>query len=149
MRDCLGSTVAVLIRKVAKTCNILVSFSTCQKMWSCHFAWQAWHFVTFLVSGEESLRATAVRLKLPCLWEKSQDVSFSCLDVVMSCHFAWQAWHFVTFLVSEEESVCATVLAAQLPCLYEKSQKRVTFSCLSRRVRRCGHVILRGKRGTL
>ena len=24
-----------------------VSFSTCQKMCSCRFAWQAWHFVTF------------------------------------------------------------------------------------------------------
>ena len=24
-----------------------VSFATCEKMWSCRFAPQAWHFVTF------------------------------------------------------------------------------------------------------
>ena len=43
----------------------------------------------------------------------------------------------------------AAVVASKLPCLYEKLQKRVTFSCLPRRVRRCGHAVLRGKRGTL
>ena len=38
-----GLKVAVHMGKVAKT----YLFLTCQKIWSCRFAWQAWHFVTF------------------------------------------------------------------------------------------------------
>ena len=70
-----------------------VSFSTykrvffrCQKMWSCRFAWQAWHFVTFDVFQPECVCTTVVRIKLPCLWEKSQKRVFLDVseDVLMS-----------------------------------------------------------------
>ena len=38
-----GRKVAVPLGKVAKD----VAFLTCQKLWSCRFAWQAWHFMAF------------------------------------------------------------------------------------------------------
>ena len=108
-----------------------MSALTCQKMWSCRFAWQALHFVTFHVSEEECLCATVVTAKLPCQWEKSQKrvflVSFSTCQKMWSCRFAWQAWHFVTFHVSEEECLRATVVATKLPCLWEKLPKCVFF----------------------
>ena len=40
---------------------------TCQKMWSCRFAWQAWRFVTFDVFQEECVCAAVLRVKLSCL----------------------------------------------------------------------------------
>ena len=70
-----------------------VSFSTCQKMCSCRFAWQAWHFVTFDVFPEECVCTTVVRVKLACLWEKPQKCVFLYVseDVVMSFRVAGMA----------------------------------------------------------
>ena len=51
-----------------------VSFSTCQKMCSCRFAWQVGHFVTFDLFQEECVCATVVRVKLACLWGKCQKI---------------------------------------------------------------------------
>ena len=65
-----GRKVAVPMGKVRKS----VSFSTCQKMWSCRFARQAWHFVTFDVCEEESVRAAVVAEKL-CAFGKSMEKS--------------------------------------------------------------------------
>ena len=49
-------------RAYRKSCTN-VSFSTCQKMCACRFAWQAWHLVTFTC-----VRCKIVlRLKSPCL----------------------------------------------------------------------------------
>ena len=42
VRDPREAEVAVPLGKVAN-----MSFLTCHKMWSCRFAWQACHFVTF------------------------------------------------------------------------------------------------------
>ena len=42
-------------------------------------------------------RAAVVGAKLPCLWEKSQNVTFLTCQKLWSCRFAWQAWHFVAF----------------------------------------------------
>ena len=63
-----------------------VSFSTCQKMCSCRFAWHAWHVVTFDVFQEECVCTTVVRVKLACLWGKPQKRVFLHVleDVVMS-----------------------------------------------------------------
>ena len=63
-----------------------VSFSTCQKMWSCRFALLAWHFVTFDVCEEECVCATVVAEKLPCLWGKPPKRVFLDVseDVLMS-----------------------------------------------------------------
>ena len=59
--------------------------------------------------------------------------------------FAWQAWHFVTF-----DSVSGGM------CAHDRRETKVSVSmgeaikaCLSLRVRRCAHVVLRGRRGTL
>ena len=46
VRDRPWTKVAVPMGKAWKS-HKNVSFSTCQKMCSCRFAWQAWHFVTF------------------------------------------------------------------------------------------------------
>ena len=57
-----------------------------QKMCSCRFAWQAWHFVTFDVFQQECVCATVVRVKLACLWGKPQKRVFLDVskDVLMS-----------------------------------------------------------------
>ena len=68
---------------------------------------------------------TAGGIKLPCLWEKPQNVSFSTCQKMRSCGFAWQAWRFVTFDMCEEECVCTTVGGLKLLCLWEKPQERV------------------------
>ena len=62
-----------------------VSFSTCQKMCSCRFAWQAWHFVTFDVFQPE-WRRDVVAEKLSCLCGKLQKRVFLDVseDVLMS-----------------------------------------------------------------
>ena len=84
MRGHRWTKVAVPIGKVTQK----VFFSTCQKMLSCRFAWQAWHFVAFDMCEEESVCAAVGGLKLPCLYRKSHpksvflDVSEE--DVVMS-----------------------------------------------------------------
>ena len=55
-----------------------VSFSTCQKLWSCRFAWQAWHFVASATFSEDVLHFS---------WQAQH---FGHLR----CHFPWQAQHF-------------------------------------------------------
>ena len=58
-----------------------------------------------------------------------------------SCRFAWQAWHFVTFRVCEVQDCREAEVAVPMG--------KVAKTCLFRRVTRCGHVVLRGRRGTL
>ena len=68
----------------------------------------------------------------------------------------WQAWHFVTchenrrrFLQyvhkKTRRKTLILVLRSVICCAYGKSLKNVSF----RRVRRCAHVVLRGRCGTL
>ena len=79
--------VAVPMGKVAKN----VSFSTCQKMCSCRFAWQAWHFVTFHVCEVQDCREAEVAVPMgkvakTCLFDVSEDVLMSfCVAVVTLC----------------------------------------------------------------
>ena len=40
------------------------SFSTCHKMCSCRFAWQAWHFVTFHVCEARDPREAEVAVPM-------------------------------------------------------------------------------------
>ena len=54
----------------------------------------------------------------------------------------------MTFDVREEECVCAAVGGLKLPRLWEKPQKRV-FLDVPEDDRRCAHVVLHGRRGTL
>ena len=77
--------------------------------------------------------------------ESHKSVSFSTCQKMCSCRFATQAWHFVSFDVCEEECVCAA--AWQKSCRFYEG--KVTTPCLSRRVRRCAHVVLQGRRATL
>ena len=58
-----------------------------------------------------------------------------------SCRFAWQAWHFVSFHVCEVRDSREAEVAVPMG--------KVARTCLFRRVKRCGHVALRGRRGTL
>ena len=62
--------------------------------------------------------------------ESHKNASFLTCQKMCSYRFAWQAWHFVTF------DGCAV------------SMEEATKTCLSRRVKRCAHVALRGQRGT-
>ena len=84
--------------------------------------------------------------KVTCPWEKPQkcvflDVSedvllLFCVAGVALCDL-WR--------VSGGMCVCTTVVRLMLPCLQEKTQK----TYLSRRVRTCAYVVLRGRRSTL
>ena len=60
-------------------CVAGVAHSTWQKMCSCRFEWQGWHFVTFDVFQEEYVCATVAMVMLACLWGKPQKRVF--LDV--------------------------------------------------------------------
>ena len=59
MRDPREAEVAAPMGKVAN-----VSFSTCQKMCSCPFAWQAWRFVTFHVCEVRDSREAEVAVPM-------------------------------------------------------------------------------------
>ena len=101
-----------------------VSFSACQKMCSCRFAWQTWHFVTFDVFQEECVRTTVVRIKLPCLWGKPPKPVFLDVseDVLMSFCVASVALCDIQ-CVSEGLCVFATVVAEKLACLWGEATK--------------------------
>ena len=68
------------------------------------------------------------------------DIVSTC-SKMCSCRFAWQAWHFVTFHVCEVQDCREAAVAVPMG--------KVAKTCLFRRVTRCGHVILRGRRDTL
>ena len=62
----------------------------------CHFAWQAWHLVTWTVTlrGRRGRRGTyGTGLELMTRWGPAG------LRLV-AAHFAWQAWHLVTWTVT-------------------------------------------------
>ena len=73
--------------KVAKTCL----FRRVTQMWSCRFAWQAWHFVTFHVCEVQDCREAEVAVPMgkvaqTCLFDVSQDVLMSfCVAGVALC----------------------------------------------------------------
>ena len=70
--------------------------------------------------------------------------SFSTCQKMWPCRFEWQVWHFVTFHVCEVQDIAR--LSWGWSCrAYGKSCTNVSF----RRVRRCAHVVLRGRRGAL
>ena len=69
-----------------------------------------------------------------------RDIVSTC-QKMCSCRFAWQAWHFVTFHVCEVQDCREAAVAVPIG--------KVAKTCLFRRVRSCGHVVLRGRRGTL
>ena len=96
-----------------------------QKMCSCCFAWQAWHFVTFDVCEKECVRTAVVKVKLACPRGGHKNVSFSTCQKMCSCRFAWQARHFVTFDVCEEECVRTAVVKVKLACPWGKPPQRV------------------------
>ena len=86
---------------------------------------------------------TVARLKLPCLWEKSQnrvvlDVSEA---VVMSFCVAGVA-------LCDIPRVCVCVQDCP-EAEVAVPMGKVAQACLFRRVSRCGHVIWRGTRDTL
>ena len=66
VRDRRETKVPMSMGEATQTCL------SCQKMCSCRFAWQAWRFVTFDVFQLECVCMTILRVKVPCLWEKSQ-----------------------------------------------------------------------------
>ena len=97
-----------------------VAFLTCPKLWSCRFAWQAWHFVTFHVCEVQDCREAEVAVPMrkvakACLFDVSEDVVISFLRGRRDT-----LWHSMCVR-------CKTVVRLKLPCLWEKSQKRVFF----------------------
>ena len=69
-----------------------------------------------------------------------------------SCRWAWQGWHFVTFDVLQPECVCVCVrdrCGRKVAMSMGKSHKKAAKTRVTRHVRRCIHVVLRGRRGTL
>ena len=80
-----------------QSCRANVTFLTCQKMWSCRFAWQAWHFVTFQHVSQDAPKVvlcgrhnTFATFSEDVLHFSRQAQHFGHLP----CHFAWQAQHF-------------------------------------------------------
>ena len=68
VHDRRGRKVGVSIGEATKTC-LSRRVRRCQKIWSCRFAWQAWHSVTLDVCEEECVCTTVVRLKLASMGE--------------------------------------------------------------------------------
>ena len=78
-----------------------------------HFAWQAWHLVTWIVTlrGRRGTYGTGLALvALGWLWWRAY-VPVDAVDAAafpeagvilgdMDLHFAWQAWHLVTWIVT-------------------------------------------------
>ena len=75
-----------------------------------------------------------------------QNVSFFTCQKMCSCCFAWQAWHVVTFDVFQSGGMCVHDRPETKVAV---SVRKATKTCLSLRVRRCAHVVLRGRRGAL
>ena len=69
-----------------------------------------------------------------------KNVSFSTCHQMCSCRFAWHAWRFVTFHVCEVQDCREAEVAVPMG--------KVVQTCLFRRVTRCAHVVLRGRRCT-
>ena len=69
-----------------------------------------------------------------------RDILSTC-HKLWSCRFLWQAWYFVTFHLCEVQDCREAEVAVPMG----KEAK----TCPFRRVRRCSHVVLRGRRGTL
>ena len=74
-----------------------VTFLTCQKLWSCRFAWQAWHFVAFQHVSRRVKKSFSVagailllHFQKMCCNIRGKAQHFGHLR----CHFAWQAQHF-------------------------------------------------------
>ena len=80
-------------------------------------------------------------------------MSFPACQKMCSCGFAWQAWHFVTLDMFQEECVCGVCVhgrgETKVGVSVDEAMDDATETCLSQSVRRCAHVVLRGKRGTL
>ena len=114
-----------------------VSFLTCQKMWSCRFASQAWHFVRFLVCEVQDCREAEVAVPM----ESCKNVSFSTCHKMCSCRFAWQGWHFVAFHLCEVQDCREAEVAVHMG--------KIAKTCLFQRVTSRAHVVLRGRRGSL
>ena len=63
-----------------------VPFLTCQKMWSCRFAWQAWHFVTF--------QHVSQRVKSRFVWQAQYfcDVFTRCIAFFVAGAALWMSF---------------------------------------------------------
>ena len=118
--------------------HISVSVSTCQKMWSCRFAGEVCEeeSVCARPSWPQSCRVYGKGHKKRVCFDVSEDVVISfCVAGVALCDIR-SVWG----------GMCVHDRRAEkLPCLLGEPQK----TCLFRRVRRCGHVVLRGRRDTL
>ena len=129
-----------------------VTFLTCEKLWSCRFAWLAWHFVAF--------QHVSRRVKKPfCVASAIFFATFS-EDVL---HIPWQAWHFVTChenrrRLRTKRRFCSRSIrktGRKTLILTRRSVEeavpigKVAKTYLFRRVTQCAHVVLRGRRGTL
>ena len=97
-----------------------VSFSTCQKMCACRFAWQAWRLVTFHMCEVEDCCGAEVAVPIgkvgqACLCRRVT----RCARVVFRCRLGT--------LCHSRCVRCQTVVMLTLPCLWETSNKRVFF----------------------
>ena len=148
-------------------------------MCSCRFAWQAWHFVTFDAFQPDCRCATVVAEKLPCLWGRYGKVTRTCPSrrvlqeecvcatvVAEKLLCLWGKPQKRIFLDVSEDVLMSFCLAGVALCdsrcvsarmcvrdgrgrKAAVSTGKATKTCLSRRVRRCAHVVLRGRRDTL
>ena len=70
-----------------------------------HFAWQAWHLVTWIVTLRGRRATYGTRLALVGAWvsvDAVDAVAFGMAGVALGDmdHFAWHAWHLVTWIVT-------------------------------------------------
>ena len=108
-----------------------VTFLTCQKLWSCRFAWQAWHFVTFQHVSRRVKKLFCVAGAILATF--SEDVLHFSWQAKhfghLRCHFAWQELHF------------RRVVSCRVACFL-----RIALSALREVVTRCK---FRGRHGIL
>ena len=71
-----------------------------------HFAWQAWHFMTWIVTlgGRRGTYGTGLALVARLVPRRRWDAAAFCVAGVALCdidlHFVLQAWHFMTWIVT-------------------------------------------------
>ena len=71
-----------------------------------HFAWQAWHLMTWIVTlrGRRGTYGTGLALVARLVPRRRWDAAAFCVAGVALCdidlHFVWQAWHFMTWIVT-------------------------------------------------
>ena len=163
VRNCLQPFATIRLRPLwAQSCRDdgnsckNVTVLTCQKLWSCRFAWQAWHFVLFQHVSRRVKKSFCVagailllHFQKMCCIIRGRRSTLDTSDVIFRCRRSTLELRVFC------ESHCQRCVKWKTLILTLRSVEvavpmgKVAQTCLFRRVRRCAHVVLRGRRGAL